>query len=70
MDNQSIIQEIEYGYFIDQLWAKVKTIKDDREFAKAFVELEASHPEIHNRACYDKQKQFVERMFMKQVRDV
>ena len=67
MDDQSIFNELEYTYSIDELWANVKQIKDDKQFAKAVLALEAAHPTIHTRACYDKHNEFIERMFMKQV---
>jgi hypothetical protein len=70
MNDKSIMSEIQYGYLIDDLWAKIKTTKDDKKFAKDVEALEMFHPEIHTRACYDKYEQFIERMFMKQVGDV
>ena len=66
-DDQLMVEEVQYGYFLDDLWAKVKTIKDDREFAEALLELEASHPKILDRQAYNKQREFIERIFMKQA---
>ena len=66
-DDQLRVEEAQYGLFIDALWAKVKTIKDDRKFAEALLELEASHPRILDRQAYNKQREFIERIFMKQA---
>ena len=66
-DDQLMVEEAQYGWFIDDLWAKIRTIKDDREFATALLELEASHPQILGRQAYNKQREFIERIFMKQA---
>lgn len=68
--SKSIQEYVQYGYLIDDLWAKIKTIKDDKEFAKEVMTLEAVHPEIRNRACYDKHNEMIERMFIKQAGNV
>lgn len=68
MDDPAVITEIEYGYFIDKQWARIKAIKDDKEFAKALLDLETSHPEILNRSSYDRSNHMIERMFFKQIR--